>query len=283
MPLRLIDFHHQLKAQLEELFTPSEARTHEELLLDQLLGLRLHELLLNPHGDTPETAMGQCKTILEQLRHQRPIQQILGYGYFYNQRFHVSADTLIPRRETEELVAWILEFAPTQAVELLDIGTGTGCIPITLSRLNPHFQCTAMDISPAALEVAKGNAQLHQVPISFLLADMQRYSPTPASLDFLVSNPPYIPESEKMGMDARVRDHEPHTALFVPDNAPLLPYIHIARIGQEGLKSGGHLFVETHETLTEEVANLLAESGYSAMGTRDDAQGKPRMVHAEKP
>lgn len=278
----LIELHRHLKRELAALFPEGEARAHEALILDELLGLALHDALTAPNTPVGAETWERAERILAGLQQGQPIQQILGYAYFYNYRFAVSPHTLIPRRETEELVAWVLEDSPRQGARLLDIGTGSGCIPITIALLRPDCHCSAFDISREALAVAQTNTQSHGVQLALQAQDMAQYAPTPRGYDIMTSNPPYIPRAEMPTMDPRVRDYEPHTALFVEDDAPLLPYQHIARIGREGLCPGGRLYVETHETLTEQVAEFLIQQGYLDVQMRHDAQGKARMVRATR-
>ena len=211
-------------------------------------------------------------TIIEALRKQTPIQYIFGHTDWMGMRLKVTHDTLIPRPETAELIDWILTTCDTQSpLRVMDIGTGSGCIAIALKKKCPIWQVQGIDISSEALEVAKMNAQENNVDIEWKRLDI--LSETSEQVDIIVSNPPYICNREKVDMDARVLDYEPHTALFVPDNDPLLFYRRIASI-----KIARSIFFEINEAYRNEVCDMMQSLGYIDIQLKTDIYGKPRMV-----
>ena len=210
--------------------------------------------------------------ILDNLRKHIPIQYVFGHTDWMGLRLHVTSATLIPRPETAELVEWILSSCDQQIpLRIADIGTGSGCIAIALKKKCPIWQVQGIDISSEALEVAKMNAQENNVDIEWKRLDI--LSETSEQVDIIVSNPPYICNREKVDMDARVLDYEPHTALFVPDNDPLLFYRRIASI-----KIARSIFFEINEAYSNEVCDMMQSLGYIDIQLKTDIYGKPRMV-----
>jgi len=207
-----------------------------------------------------------------------PIQYILGEAPFYGRNFSVSRDTLIPRNETEELVYRILKENPELGLRVLDLGTGTGCIPITLALELQAPEVYALDVSLAALEVARKNAAQLGAQVQFLEGDLLGATPNLDLFDVLVSNPPYVPFRDREEMHANVLNFEPHVALFVTDEDPLLFYRAIGSWGQQLLKKGGKLYLEIYEHLSEELVQLLQSMGYTQVNVHQDLNGKNRMV-----
>ena len=218
---------------------------------------------------------------IERLKKQEPIQYILGYSDFCGLRFRVTPATLIPRPETSELVEWVASEA-TGNEHILDIGTGSGCIAISLAHRVPQGNVTAWDISNAALAVATENSKANDCPVTFEQVDILAYQPTDAQFDIIVSNPPYIKEVEKEQMYSNVLDWEPHTALFVPDNDPLLFYRTIAIKGLSLLKPGGKLYFEINRAHGQETVEMLESLGYTGMELRKDFADNDRMIRAMK-
>lgn len=216
----------------------------------------------------------------ERLKRGEPIQYIIGKAPFYGREFLVSPATLIPRNETEELVHLIIKENPQQGLRILDIGTGTGCIPISLFLEMKEPEVYALDISLEALKVARQNAKSLKAEVNFLQGDILRERIPLESLDILVSNPPYIPEKGKAEMHKNVLDFEPGLALFVPDEDPLLFYRRIAELGREHLKKGGRLYFEIHEDFGPETVDLLESMGYQEVRLIQDLNGKNRIVTA---
>lgn len=243
---------------------------------------------------------------LSQLKQERPLQYILGTAHFMDLEFHVNGAVLIPRPETEELVEWILEDCQTKkknldaersrsvisttlndhSLRILDIGTGSGCIAIALAKHLPQAKVYALDVSERALEVARENARLNQVDITFLKNDIlapELELELELELDIIVSNPPYVRELEKEEMKNNVKDHEPSLALFVSDGDPLVFYRAIAQFGRTRLKEGGSLYLEINQYLGEETKALLKAHNFSEIELRKDIFGNDRMLKAIVP
>jgi len=227
--------------------------------------------------------ISQLKEIQRRILAHEPIQYILGMTYFYDLKFKVNPAVLIPRSETEELVAWILEDHSThQNLRILDVGTGSGCIPITLKSKSPNYQVAAVDVSTKAIKVAQENAKMNKVEVDFQelnILNKINWKILP-SYEIIVSNPPYIPEREKSLMRENVLNHEPALALFVTDEDPLIFYRTIIEFGKSQLTNGGWLYFETNEYNANEVEALLFKAGYFDIEKRQDIQGKDRMVKA---
>ncbi len=219
---------------------------------------------------------------IERLKKQEPIQYILGYSDFCGLRFKVTPATLIPRPETSELVEWIASEAAGRE-SILDIGTGSGCIAVSLAHKMPQSKVTAWDISNDALAVAAENSKANGCVVTFEQVDILAYEPTGEQFDIIVSNPPYIKENEKEAMHANVLDWEPHTALFVPNNDPLLFYRTIAEKGLTLLKPGGSLYFEINRAHGKDTVDMLAALGYTSIELRKDFAENERMIRAVKP
>ena len=261
---------------LQSVCDAGEARNIAFLLLETKFGLtRAAVLSGKPIENLDETAwLGW----LARLQHHEPIQYILEEAAFCGRTFHVNASVLIPRPETEELVAWAM--AHGSGAAFLDIGTGSGCIAVTLAKQFPLAEVWAVDVSAEALAVARRNAETHGVAVHFVQTNFLSGSfPAgfPAAFNLVVSNPPYVMLSEKPAMQRNVVGFEPATALFVPDNDPLVFYRHIARFCQRALATGGKYYVETNENLTRETARLMETHSLSAE-VRPDMFGKLRFV-----
>lgn len=223
-------------------------------------------------------------SIITRLEQGEPLQYIEGKAPFYGMDFIVNPNVLIPRPETAELVDWIISDNTTQHPHILDLGTGSGCIAISLSKQMPQATVEACDISEGALEVAKANNRENGTSVTFFHHDiLDLTTPLPHSYDILVSNPPYIMQSEATDMELHVTEWEPHTALFVPDNDALRFYRAIAEIGQtEALKVGGHIYVEINQALGKETAELFESYGYKEVTLRKDIFGNDRMIKCYK-
>ena len=222
--------------------------------------------------------------VISRLRQGEPLQYIEGKAPFCGMDFMVRQGVLIPRPETAELVEWITLDHAAQQVKILDLGTGSGCIAISLSKQLPLAKVEACDISPEALAVAKENNERNGATISFFAYDMlERTTPLPHSYNILVSNPPYIKQSEASEMERHVTEWEPHTALFVPDDDPLRFYRAIAEIGQtDALVPGGYIYVEINQALGADTMGLFESHGYKEVVLRKDIYGNDRMVRCRK-
>lgn len=231
---------------------------------------------------TPRQEMLLYSTI-ERLKKHEPIQYILGHCDFCGHTFKVTLDTLIPRPETSELVEWIAEEQKGSKVNILDIGTGSGCIAISLSCKLPGCNIAAWDISSGALAVAEENNRSNGSEVTFSQVDILAYQPQCEMFDIIVSNPPYIKENERKSMEANVLDWEPHTALFVPDNDPLLFYRAIAEKALVMLTPGGALYFEINRAHGAETVEMLQSLGYRKTELRKDLAGNDRMIKAIRP
>ncbi len=222
--------------------------------------------------------------IIDRLRQGEPLQYIEGKAPFCGMEFAVNSSVLIPRPETAELIDWIAREHATQHPRILDLGTGSGCIAIALSKQLPQATIEACDISAEALTVAKENARMNEAPVSFFTHDMLDLgTPLPHSYDILVSNPPYIRQSEAADMSIQVTEWEPHTALFVPDDDALRFYRAIAELGQtEALRPGGHIYVEINQALGKETVALFKSYEYKDVKLRKDIYGNNRMIKCKK-
>ncbi len=209
-----------------------------------------------------------------------PIQYILGEAPFYGRSFAVTRDTLIPRNETEELVHLILKENPNSGLRILDLGTGTGCIPISLALELKNPEVYALDVSPAALAVAHQNATTLGARVHFIEGSLLEKPLELPKLDLIVSNPPYVPLRDQAEMHVNVLNFEPHLALFVPDEDPLVFYRAIGEWGQKLLKSRGKLYLEIYENLADELVQLLLSQGYEELRVQQDLNGKYRMLSA---
>jgi release factor glutamine methyltransferase len=253
------------------------------LTLEKRHQLKRLDLALNPNFEITVEEEQYWDSVLSQLKMQKPIQYILGETSFYGLTFQVNEHTLIPRPETEELVQWILETYPTNSqISLLDIGTGTGCIPITLKKKLPKVTVFALDVSEKALEVATKNASMNQVDVTFLQNDILATTTLEQQFDVIVSNPPYVRELEKKEINTNVLKFEPHLALFVADNDALLFYRKIAQLAQEYLQPNGQLFFEINQYLGTEMIALVASYGFTEIELRQDVYGNDRMLRAVK-
>ena len=233
----------------------------------------------NREGDLDKSALEKLEEISKQLLDGRPLQYILGQADFYGLKFKVNEHTLIPRQETEELVYWILEqHSAANTLKVLDIGTGTGCIPIVLKKQRPDWLVSAVDVSKEAIRVAKSNAESLDVDVHFFEKDILHVDAFVESWDIIVSNPPYIPLREAGLMNKQVLDHEPHIALFVADDDPLVFYKKIALLAKEALNPNGRLYFELNEFNANEVAALLKDIGFSQIEIGVDINGKQRMI-----
>ena len=271
----------QINENLSCSHTAGEISALTRIIATELLGVSQMAFYLK--DDITLTAEQQTlfDNAIERLKKQEPIQYILGYGDFCGLRFKVTPATLIPRPETSELVEWIASEA-TGNGSILDIGTGSGCIAVSLAHKLPQSKVTAWDISPDALAVATENSKANGCAVEFEEVDILAYEPTGELFDIIVSNPPYIKENEKAEMHSNVLDWEPHTALFVPDNDPLLFYRTIAKKGLALLKPGGRLYFEINRAHGKETIEMLESLGYTDIELRKDFAENDRMIRAVK-
>lgn len=269
----------QYRDALQNLYSKEEAENLTLMLLEKFLGLKKKEVLLDPVITVVPPALPDAIKI---LLTGKPIQHVFGEAPFYGRFFKVSPKVLIPRNETEELVDFVIKRHRGKK-RLLDIGTGTACIAITLALELPGSEVFALDISKDALKLARDNAAKLKADVKFFKGDVL-IDPLPINgLDIIISNPPYVRESEKPFMHINVLDHEPHLALFVKDEDPLVFYRTIAKKGLQHLKKGGHLYFEINEAFGKEVKTVLTSLGYLDVQIEKDLNGKDRFVWGENP
>ncbi len=312
----------QLRVELQSIYDPREAANIANWVMESVTGLERKDRLLRLYDPVSPAQKATLATYTTALLNHVPVQYVLHEAWFYGLKLYVDEQVLIPRPETEELVHWILseqdpgaiqsrftnfdvipltsaqvlptsDFLPAPPhvkdfhfphVRILDIGTGSGCIPIALKKALPAAEVHACDVSPGALQVAHKNGTTHEAAIEWRQVDFLRmydWDLLPR-VDILVSNPPYIPVRDKDTMHANVLQHEPHVALFVEDDDPLLFYRHIAQFAQQQLLPGGSIYVEIHEDLGPATEALFREYGFADTIIRKDMQGKDRMVRARR-
>lgn len=263
---------------LQQLTHPDQGEREAicSILLEDAFYLDRSAILLN---DDHNIDVEQLNSQIKRLNNHEPVQQVVGFTYFNNLKFYVNQHVLIPRPETAEILKPIIENAQKNIVKIMDVGTGSGCIPVSLAKALPKATIYALDISKEALEVAKKNAALHHIKIHFIAADFLSFDPEkPLELDVLISNPPYIRELEKQEMDTNVLDFEPHLALFVPNENPLLFYKALAVFGQKHLKKGGQFWVEINSYLGQETLEVFKEHQYKELRLVKDIFDKDRFI-----
>ena len=276
--------YRQLWQRLVPVYGEGEAQAIARLIYEVRYGLTLSDLLMGRDSSVPQDELEQIAIRLEQ---QEPVQYILGQTEFCGRTFVVNKHVLIPRPETAELCQWIVLGNGLQGCKkILDIGTGSGCIAITLAAEMPEAEVTAWDISEEALKVAEENAKRTDVHVKFEQVDILHLPSSilhlTSAFDLIVSNPPYICNKERETMETNVLEHEPHTALFVPDNDPLLFYRAIAQYGQTALKEGGWLYFEINPLYAEPLQDMLSKMSYHDIEIKGDQYGKQRMIRAKK-
>ena len=254
-----------------------------EMFFEAFVGWDKVRLLTSKEQPINQSDLLRFHWALEDLKRQRPIQHIIGYTDFCGCRISVTPDVLIPRPETEEIVQWLISHFTSylSSLPILDLCTGSGCIAIALKKAFPSAEVTAIDISPAALDVARKNAEDNGVSIRFLQADIldERQHLTPRTFQLIVSNPPYVRHSERAAMAANVLDYEPSLALFVPDEDPLLFYRAIARFARQHLAPTGLVALEINEALASDTCSLLRQQGFLPK-VYTDFRGKERFISA---
>jgi len=265
---------------LTPLYETSEAKAIIRWVLDVRFGLSMADVLCGKVSELSVSAPKELEDILQRLEKGEPVQYVIGVTEFYGRQFHVEPGVLIPRPETEELCRWIVEESGDKSC-ILDIGTGSGCIAITLALEIPESTVTAWDISDEALLIAQKNAKTLGAGVRFERQDILD-SPPDACYDLIVSNPPYIQPKESDGMAKNVLDYEPHQALFTPDDQPVIFYQRIGDYAWLHLKQGGALYFELNPLTADEVSNYLQHLGFSEIEIRQDQFGKQRFLKATK-
>lgn len=283
-PMTMQEAQQFIVTRLSGIYDSREAMNIADWVLEHLAGKKKIDRIINKNELLTATQLYNVEKYVTELATHKPVQYVLNESWFYGMKLLVNEAVLIPRPETEELVEWVLEEVRSQKPEgrrILDIGTGSGCIPIALQKHLPGFDIYSCDISSAALEVAKQNAASQQTPVHFLqlnFLDRNTWNELPDA-DIIVSNPPYIPQRDKLSMHKNVLDFEPHIALFVENDDPLLFYTAIAEFALRR-KRGVAVYAEIHEKLGSAVQQLFIAKGFSDVELRKDLQGKDRMLKA---
>lgn len=282
--------------ELSPLYDEKEIESFFYIVLECFHNKKRIDLALNPEMEMDALQLLRWESVLSELKKEKPIQYILGETEFYGLPFLVNENTLIPRPETEELVAWILESTKLEVqntkLNILDIGTGSGCIAISLAKNLPNAQVAAIDVSEKALVIAQENAKVNTVDVNFIQADILKMDdldqlPTsnfqlPTHFDTIVSNPPYVRNLEKVEIKPNVLAYEPHLALFVEDSDALLFYRKIAELALKNLSENGKLYFEINQYLGKETVELLDSLGFKNIELRKDIYGNDRMVKSTR-
>jgi len=288
--MNLSEAQQKIFEQIQTRYPQGEARNMADWVMEAITEWKKLDRLVHADAALSAAQEEQMQVYLDELLAGRPIQYVLGEAWFYGYRFFVNEHVLIPRPETEELVDWIYSDLESNhrlqmAGSLLDVGTGSGCIPISLQKLLPSWQVQSLDLSREAMQIAQKNAAFLDAPVQFQQMDfldpVQRNQLAP--VDILVSNPPYIPRSESASMAAHVVAYEPAMALFVPDEDALVFYRALADWGKDHVRAGGAIYVEIHESLGKATSEVFQEAGFASIQLKQDMQGKDRMLRASSP
>jgi release factor glutamine methyltransferase len=283
----LKEFRAYIHENLSGIYPKTEIDSFFYILIEEKLNLQRIDTFLKPDFLIIDDSLSELKNIIKRLENEEPIQYILKKTSFYGLPFIVDENTLIPRPETEELVAWVVEevaketLQKNQKLSILDIGTGTGCIAVSLAKNIPKSNVSAIDISKKALEIAKKNALLNDTEIDFFEIDILTSQSLPQQFDIIVSNPPYVRELEKKEIKKNVLQNEPHLALFVANDNPLVFYKKIANLAKKFLTKKGILFFEINQYLEKETKKMLEKKGFKNIELRKDLFGNYRMIKCQ--
>jgi release factor glutamine methyltransferase len=283
--MTLSEFRSALKDTLQDFYSNSELDQLAKSLLMSRMNLNSTAYLLASEAEVSDEVLEQLRSDVQRLSMHEPLQYVLGNTSFYGLEIQCNSAALIPRPETEELVDWVLSEVQLPSCALIDLGTGTGCIPLAIKAKRPSWQVSAIDVSEDALALARTNALSLVLDVHFEAADLLKDFSDLAikdNLNVVISNPPYIPNADAMSMLPNVLNHEPHLALFVPDSDPLLFYRRIVAFSEQYLEKEGYVFVEIHEDLSDETIQLFHQAGFANIELRKDLQGKPRMIKAQR-
>lgn len=290
MKKSIVDMHDQVLSQtianirhrLSDKYAKGEIDAFVRIIFRQLMRYEPVDILLHKDSVLSGFIVGKIDKVVDELLKNRPIQYIFGQTYFCGHTFKVDESTLIPRPETEELVDWIVDDNKKNDLRVLDCGTGSGCIAVSLALALKFAVVDAIDISDGALSVARSNAEALKADVAFAKRDILTLSGDACRYDIIVSNPPYIADSERKTMEPNVLDYEPATALFVPDADPLRFYRAIARYGLGALRQNGRLYFEINSRFSAEMRQMLEAMGYTDVEVRPDISRRPRFVRAVK-
>lgn len=284
--MKIIELKDKFHQKLNGKYQKTEINSFFYLLSENYLDQKRVDIALNPHFEISSKNIQIFDSAIAKLKKDIPIQYIIGTTEFYGLTFNVNENVLIPRPETEELVMWIIKEAQEhrknkKPLKILDIGTGSGCIPIALAKNLTNAKVWALDVSKKALNTTQSNAELNQVDITLLEKDILNTKDLHLQFDIIVSNPPYVRELEKTQMQNNVLDHEPHLALFVKDDNPLLFYDKIADIALKNLNPQGKLFFEINQAFGKETIKLLKRKNFKNIELKKDVFGVDRMIKCE--
>ena len=282
--MKIKEYRTQFIQELLLIFDEGEAESFFYLILEEKQQLKRIDLALHPDLTFSNEQMLVWNSLLEQLKCEVPVQYLLGKTSFYGLDFEVNPTVLIPRSETEELVDWIIKSLKSRIgnskLKILDIGTGSGCIAISLAKNIENAQVFAIDISDKALATAKKNAEFNKVEVTFIHQNILDTADLNQNFDIIVSNPPYVRNLEKQEIKKNVLNNEPHLALFVEDNDALIFYKKIAKVAQQSLAQNGELFFEINQYLGQEMIEMLEKMNFRAIELRKDIYGNDRMIRA---
>jgi release factor glutamine methyltransferase len=282
--MKIRDYRAYFIQELTPICSAEEAESFFYIILEDLQQLKRIDLALNPDLSLSEEQLNQWNAYLVQLKLEIPVQYVLGKTNFFGLDFEVNPAVLIPRPETEELVDWIIESqkesSKDQNLRIIDIGTGSGCIAISLAKNIPHAQVMALDVSVAALATAQKNSQNNKVDVVFKNQNILETNDLQEQFDVIVSNPPYVRDLEKIEIKKNVLDYEPHLALFVENDNALIFYKKIAELAQKNLKPNGFLFFEINQYLGPEMIGLLQDMGFKNIILKKDIYGNDRMIRS---
>ncbi len=277
------ELNHFIRESLQEIYPEREINSLIHLIYEKKVNLKKTDLLLNEDQLLDQKSTKNIVEIIHQLKKNIPIQYILGETTFYDLELNINPSVLIPRQETEELVDWIIENHSNTTPTILDIGTGSGCIAVALAKNLPGSEVDALDVDKQTLKTATRNARKNKTHINPVHCDILKENPVLQHYHIIVSNPPYVLNSEKKFINNNVLEHEPEKALFVDDSKALVFYERIAGLAWEHLYTGGNLYFEINEQKGEEVKTLLKNTGYTNIELKKDINGKDRMIKATKP
>ena len=282
--MTLLEKNREIKRRLTLVVGEREAYWMARDIIDDILGYSEVELLIKGNEVLSDFVIGKIDSVVERVERSEPLQYVLGWARFEGNRYMVTPDTLIPRPETQELVDIIISrHGEEKDLRVMDVGTGSGCIAISLARGLKFAQVSAIDISQQALEVARENAKMLKTRVNFEYRDALSLTPKRGEkYDIIVSNPPYIAEYERKDMEHSVLDYEPSTALFVPNDDPLRFYRAIASFAVETLSQGGHIYYEINPLFATEMLEMMRGMGYNDIEIINDMQGRKRMLCARK-
>lgn len=276
------DISQKMQHELCDIYDSNEISAMAREMMTKVLSWKPVDIVMRYNEEIPDTLVNTMLGMIERLKNHEPLQYILGVAHFHGHDFKVTPAVLIPRPETAQLVDMIVDENPSSDLMVLDIGTGSGCIAISLARALKFAQVTGIDISTRALEIANYNNQALNTRVKFVEQDIMSCRAPSEAWDIIVSNPPYITESEKASMERNVLDYEPGEALFVSDDDPMLFYRPIAAYASRALKNGGRLYLEINRAMADQVVDTLRQAKLSNIQVHTDFYGNNRFVTATK-